>query len=725
MNISEKVDLRAINFLSSFTFKEFKSYVKWSCSDDEKKKLYETFKFFCKSHIKSKGEIVRIYSHTLTTPNDVGGRLFCGGSVQGLPADIRGAIMKHTTDIDMKNAHPTILLYLCKLHKIPCPNLFYFCENRDEIFNSISNDKDYCKKLFLKSINSDKLERKEKNTFFKVFDKECKFIQTELCKIEEYKDIVKSVPSHKLHNFNGSAINRILCSYENKILKEIINVLTRRGIEIGVLMFDGLMVYGNYYENKELLNEIEEHINNEFNGLNIKLSYKEHSNEIEIPDDYTIPTQAEQKEKINVKSFEDMCNEFEKNHIKILNTASFIKVYDNKIIFMNRTQLKTAYEHIQYEKIETNEDDGTYYITKHSFINEWLFHPNMRCYENVGIYPPPLECPNDIYNLWRPFSMELVEEYEEKLDVLEIFKKHILILCNNDNVVYEYLIKWIGQMIKYPAIKSICPVLISEEGAGKGTLMRLLEKMLGEEKVYETTKPSRDVWGDFNGRMVNSFLVNLNELSKKETLDATNYIKGLITDPKLTINNKGVGQYEIQSYHRWLITTNNEDPIGSGKDDRRKVIIRSSDELIGNKEYFTIMNDVYLKDINVIKTCYEFFKNLDGLDKFLSLPMPITEYQGDIQELSVSPIENWLKDLTINTAGTEDANKIMEYNSKEIYEEFKIWIKQNAIQYELDSLKFLVRLKRLKINGVEKKHTKYGNKTIINLQELREHFFPN
>jgi phage/plasmid-associated DNA primase len=255
--------------------------------------------------------------------------------------------------------------------------------------------------------------------------------------------------------------------------------------------------------------------------------------------------------------------------------------------------------------------------------------------------------------------------------------------------------------------------------------MRLLEKMLGEEKVYETTKPSRDVWGDFNGRMVNSFLVNLNELSKKETLDATNYIKGLITDPKLTINNKGVGQYEIQSYHRWLITTNNEDPIGSGKDDRRKVIIRSSDELIGNKEYFTIMNDVYLKDINVIKTCYEFFKNLDGLDKFLSLPMPITEYQGDIQELSVSPIENWLKDLTINTAGTEDANKIMEYNSKEIYEEFKIWIKQNAIQYELDSLKFLVRLKRLKINGVEKKHTKYGNKTIINLQELREHFFPN
>ena len=59
--------------------------------------------------------------------------------------------------------------------------------------------------------------------------------------------------------------------------------------------------------------------------------------------------------------------------------------------------------------------------------------------------------------------------------------------------------------------------------------------------------------------MAGSFFVNLNELSKKETTDSMSAIKALITDTRMTINNKGCPQYEIQSYHRFLITTNNEE----------------------------------------------------------------------------------------------------------------------------------------------------------------------
>ena len=73
-------------------------------------------------------------------------------------------------------------------------------------------------------------------------------------------------------------------------------------------------------------------------------------------------------------------------------------------------------------------------------------------------------------------------------------------------------------MIQYLAVKSICPTLISKQGAGKGTLLLLIRKMLGTEKVFETATPSRDIWGDFNGKMAHAFFVNLNELSKKELL---------------------------------------------------------------------------------------------------------------------------------------------------------------------------------------------------------------
>lgn len=720
MQFVEKVDLRAVNYLSSLSFEKYKQYINWDCNMDEKKKMFENFKIFCKLNIKSKGEVKRLYSYTLPTPNDVGGRLFCGSSIQGLPRDIRGAIIKHTTDIDMKNAHPVILRYLCKLNNINCPNLHYFCENRDDIFKSISDDREYCKKIFLKAVNNDKINRTEKNKLFKDFDKECKNIQTTLCNNREYKHIVDCVHAGKLYNWYGSAINRILCSYENKILQEIINVINKKGIEISVLMFDGLMVNGDFYDNTDLLIEIENHVNTEFEGLNMQLSFKEHSNLIEIPDDYTIPTQEEIKESIEINSFDKVCKEFELTHSKIIKASAFMADIDNNFIMMSRAQIRTSYEHLAYEEIKFDKD-GNQQIIKKQFIDDWLKYDKVRNYKSVGIYPPPLVCPDNVLNLWKPFDMELIEEYEHKEEDLQIMLKHIKILCNNEDSIYQYIIRWIGQMIRYPAVKTICPTLISEEGAGKGTLMKLMKRMLGKDKLFETTRPSRDVWGDFNGRMANSFLVCLNELSKKETTESMNYFKGLVTDIDLEINTKGVGQYQIQSYHRFIITTNNEEPINTTKGDRRKLIIRSSDELVNNKEYYVMMNDVLLPDVNFIKTCYEYFKNLDGLDTFLSIPMPTTEYQEDLKTLDINYIEEWIKSYA-NEFDDCDEDIIVQLSSKEVYDKFTDWISDNRYKYELNSIQFAVRLKRLNIKGISVKKTKVCNVTIFNINQIRQQY---
>lgn len=720
MEITESVDLRVIYYLSGLTYKEYSNHVVKKCSEEEKKKSYNIFKSLCKSHKKAKGEIVRLYAHTLKTPNEVGGRLFCGGSVQGLPRDIRGAIMKHTTDIDMANAHPKILLYICKKHNISCPNLEYYCSNREKVYNSISDDRDYCKTLFLKAVNNDKLTRTEKNAFFKTFDKECKAIQNKLCALPLYNHVVASVPENKLYNWTGSAINRILCKYENEILNVMVSLLTRRSIPVAVLAFDGCMAVGDYYNDPELLMEMENLINEKFKGLDMKLTYKSHSTKIKVPDDYEISMETEQPTTPK-NTFENVCEEFEDKHCKITNSSSFIKLYNNRIIYMNRTQLMTSYEHLKYFKKVEDEVTGDVRYVPTSFIKDWLTYGKMRRYENVGIYPAPLKCPEDEYNLWTPFASDMIEEYEDKPEELKIILHHIKVLCGNQEDVYDYFIKWIGQMIQYPAVKSICPVLISQEGAGKGTLLKLLNKMLGSEKVYETTKPSRDVWGDFNGRMCNSFLVNLNELSKKETTDATNYIKGLITDDAMTINNKGVGQYDIKSYHRFIITTNNEEPINTQKGDRRKLIIRCSDELINNKKYFTTINK-YLNDIDVIKTCYEYFKSIKGLDNFMNIKIPITEYQEDLAELAIKPIEMWMQNHVTSCIGTSMENEIISYKAKELFDLFTVWVKNNWGSYDMNLLQFCVRLKRLDLVGVTKKKGKFNNKTLIDIQKYKNHY---
>ena len=55
-------------------------------------------------------------------------------------------------------------------------------------------------------------------------------------------------------------------------------------------------------------------------------------------------------------------------------------------------------------------------------------------------------------------------------------------------------------------------LFISKQGTGKGLLFELLTNMLGNDKVLDTTKPEKDVWGDFNGSMLNTYLVNFEEL---------------------------------------------------------------------------------------------------------------------------------------------------------------------------------------------------------------------
>ena len=712
MELIERLPLDKINFLNEMDYKTFKFYSTNCKNEDERKQKFSNLKFYCQSNIKTKGEVKKCYSYTEVTPNEVGGRLYSGLSIQGLQKDLRGFLLRDvTTDIDMKNAHPVILRYICKLNNIVCPNLSYYIENREKVLEEFGEEG---KTEFLKAVNDDKINKTNKNKFFKAFDKECKSLQKTIIELSCYKHIVNTVPISREYNLYGSAINRILCVYENKILQEAIHVCNINNLELCALMFDGCMPYGNHYENVELLQQICEYVNSQFEGLDMVFCYKEHSQKIQIPEDYVV---EKEEELVLEKSFETVAEDFELTHCKIVNKSFFIKETNENTIILSRQQIITSYENDIYEKI-VDSKEGPKIVTE-NFINDWLRNnPSQRCYDDIECYPDASKCPDNHFNCWKPFAMEQVKSYTPMPDALKIFRKHILILCGNEQSVAVYFEAWIAQMIQYPAVKSVCPTLISKQGAGKGTLMLLLAKMLGEKKVFETTKPSRDVWGDFNGVMANTFLVNLNELSKKETMESEGCIKALITDPKIAINNKGVNMYPINSFHRFIVTTNKEDPLTTSQDDRRNFIMRSSDELIGNKEYFNKMYAL-LDDVNVIKTCYEYFKTIPDMDKFKNLELPSTNYQNDMKELNMSPIESWLKDYTLENY----YETTVELTSKAIYNLFLEWCKKCGIEYKLTLQAFGVRLKRLDIQGILKgRHTDKGETKIFNFIRLKAHF---
>ena len=665
--------------------------------------------------------------------------------------------IKHTlfhyldwVDIDMVKGHPSILYSIAKNNGIELPTMKMYLDNPDSILKQLIDFYSCENKLTtndVKGIFNIKIYGGNHNTWIEAMGKEGKEISTnsihpiEAAYDDEIKTIINIVYLNnkaiadiiKGDETNEYKIKNKVMSYfcgtiENEILYITYKFLVSKNIiedKKCALEYDGLCFKKpDGIDMSEIILELNHKIKKDTN-LDVKMKLKGYDpeyvhqdiinerNRIEIKEDFINEIISNKSDDSFNDSFDKLAETFEQNHVKILNRSCFIKTTENDNIIMSKQMIKTSYEHMVYYY---EDKDG---LTKtKNFINKWLNdNPTQKCYDDIAIYPNEKLCPPTHFNMWRKFPMEIIDTYEPKIEERNFILNHIKILCNHDLVVYNYFIKWIAQMIIFPDVKTTCPTFISQEGAGKGSLIRLFEKMLGDCKVFETTKPSRDVWGDFNGRMANTFLIILNELSKKETLEAEGYIKGLITDPKLTINNKGSNQFDITSYHRFIVCTNKEEPFNTNKDDRRKWFVRCSDELIGNKEYFNKYYE-YLNDINIVKTMFEYFKNIPDTENFNKIPLPVTEYHQGLMEYAKCPIERWLEDFTYKNQDED----FIELKTESVLEKFNKWCSENGIEYKLDSLKLCVRMSRLKINGIEKKKTNKFNATTFDINKMKAHF---
>ena len=232
----------------------------------------------------------------------------------------------------------------------------------------------------------------------------------------------------------------------------------------------------------------------------------------------------------------------------------------------------------------------------------------------------------------------------------------------------------------------------------------------------ETSTPSRDVWGNFNSQMKNAFLVNLSELSSKETKGCEDQFKALITDSAMTINEKGVAQYTITSHHKFITTTNNDNPTKIKDGERRHVTIRSSDELIGNKVYFNWFHKT-IEDVNVIRTVYDYFKDYD-LSNYNYSKIPKTEHQTALLNLSVSQEEQWLESMVFSNQRVDTVS----FSSAEIYSQFIEWCKINKPKYETSERSLVTKLAFLKLEGINKDRSSTSRNTVFDIQKLMDYF---
>ena len=159
------------------------------------------------------------------------------------------------------------------------------------------------------------------------------------------------------------------------------------------------------------------------------------------------------------------------------------------------------------------------------------------------------------------------------------------------------------------------------------------------------------------------------------------------------------------------------------KTGRRTFIVRCSDELIGNTEYFDKFYN-YMEDVNVVKTFYEYLKTFkhNGKDMSSFRDMmnnpPRTEYEMEIRESNMSIPEQFLKNFTYKHINENNVEK----TGKEFFETFTKWKDENNIQYQTTPQKLGVSISFLNLKGITNSHTREGVTKLYNIPLLKEHF---
>ena len=635
--------------------------------------------------------------------------------------------IKHTlfhylnwVDLDMVKGHPTILFNIAKMNNVSIPSFEKYLSNPTEIFKMLIEyyspedsvlEEDNVKDIFnimiyggghqtwLDSMESNNVEVRTTipHQFVNLFKTDCKKLMDLIYinnpnivdkvkgdLVEEYK-----IKTRTMSYFCGIMENEILHIAYKFLVRE--NVIKEREC---ALEYDGLCFKKPDDESLDL-NEILFNLNTKIKmetKMDVKMKWKDYNLKYihqQVIDDRNNMIIAEpvnvlqvegeviiNKELKDAQNYYEFKHILEQDHFKIINKSLFLKVIKDdegnckEFKYMKESDINVSYKHITYIT-EVNGEN-----IKKTYISEWLSDINQLTYDDLGCYPPPLKCPDNIYNTWTPFRVEclkieepLTDYIREQIKTIETYIKN---LCNNEEPIYNHFIRWFAQMLKFPALKTIIPTIISQQGAGKGNLIELFRQMMGNSKILETRTPDRDVWGNFNGLMANVFLINCDELSSKQQEQVDGIIKGLITNGEVTINKKGIDSYMIKSFHRFINTTNKEFSIKSSDDDRRNFIIRASDtkckKTAENVKYHNDFRTAIYKDA-VVYWFYKQIIDIDNLDIFHTLEIPKTEYHKLTIASSRPVYEQFLEYFVfINKDKSEE-----DVESSEYYKRFEYW----------------------------------------------------
>jgi hypothetical protein len=205
----------------------------------------------------------------------------------------------------------------------------------------------------------------------------------------------------------------------------------------------------------------------------------------------------------------------------------------------------------------------------------WIGHRNRRGYEGVDLVPnAPQELPDGKLNLWRGFGVV------PKKGGWPLMAQHVVtILANGDPKAALYIFRWIAWSLQNPGVRAeVALVLQGGKGSGKGVLVRAVARCFGEHGMQITNQ--EHLVGRFNGHLRSCLFLFADEAFWAGDKRGESVLKGLITEPTIVIEQKGIDAVQWPNRLHVAMAANAEWVVPASAGERRYAVFKCADTYV-------------------------------------------------------------------------------------------------------------------------------------------------
>jgi hypothetical protein len=301
--------------------------------------------------------------------------------------------------------------------------------------------------------------------------------------------------------------------------------------------------------------------------------------------------------------------------------------------------------------------EATYWLQNDKLIEQ---------YHEVCMDPTPgawgSYAPYARFNLFQGWpSIPGANPKKAKLDRIIYHLKHVW--CKDDETMFNNVILWFAHMMQIPWRKPTWAiVLVSSPGMGKSQpLEKLMKPIIGPGLWGKTS--ADQLSSQFTKPIAFKLFITVEEAVFSGDKKVMEILKDRITSDTIKLESKGVDAIHIPHFGRFILTSNHDHVAHIVHDDRRFLILDLLEDHKEDWDYFKALDEA-VNDPSTQLAFRNYLLNWKPEEHGLSWdvlyrPPPVTEKKREQVDFSLSPAQEFFRDVLVNGRIVETDLKVL------------------------------------------------------------------